>query len=130
MRRARELRKDMSLPEVLLWQRLRRRAGSAKFRRQHPIGGYILDFYCAEARLAIEIDGEAHSRGSRPERDIRRDKELTALGLKVLRIPATQILADVNAAAEAIIALALPLHRPVGGPPPHALHGEDFTGAP
>ena len=126
VRSARRLRKTMSLPEVLLWQRLRRRPGGAKFRRQHPVAGYVADFYCAEAKLIVEIDGEAHSRGNRPDRDTRRDKILSDLGLTVLHVPAAQILADIDAAAEAIVAAALPLHRPAGGPPPHALHGEDL----
>jgi very-short-patch-repair endonuclease len=128
--RARTLRTSMSLPEVLLWRILRTRPGGLKFRRQHLAGRYIADFYCHEARLIVEIDGEAHNRGDRPERDIKRDTELAALGLKIVRIPAVQILQDVEAAAEAIVALALPLHHPAGGSPPHALHGEDFTGAP
>ncbi len=128
--RVRTLRTSMSLPEVLLWRILRTRPGGLKFRRQHPAGRYIADFYCHEAHLIVEIDGEAHNRGDRLERDIKRDTELAALGLKMIRIPAVQILQDVEAAAEAIVALALPLHHPAGGPLPHALHGEDFTGAP
>ena len=119
----------MSLPEVLLWQRLRKRAGGVKFRRQHPVGGYIADFYCAEAKLIVEIDGEGHNRGDRPTRDLARDAVLMDLGLTVLHVPAAHVLANVNAAAEAIAVAALPLHRPAGGPPPHAKHGEDFSGA-
>ena len=129
IRRARRLRKEMSLPEVLLWQRLRRRAGGVKFRRQHPIAGYVADFYCPDAKLIIEIDGEAHNRGDRPDRDLMRDAALIDLGFTVLRVPAADVLADVDAAAGAITAAALPLHRPAGGPPPHAAHGEDFSGA-
>jgi very-short-patch-repair endonuclease len=119
----------MSLPEVLLWQRLRRRAGGIRFRRQHPVAGYVLDFYCPEAKLAIEIDGDAHNRGDRPARDERRDARLKALGLKVVRLSAVDALRDIDAAADAIVSMALPLHRPAGGPPPHAVHGEDFAGA-
>ncbi len=48
----------MSLPEVLLWQVLRTRPSDLKFRRQHPSGAYVADFYCHEARLVIEVDGE------------------------------------------------------------------------
>ena len=58
---ARRLRKEMSLPEVLLWQDLRKRPDGAKFRRQHPAGMYVLDFYCSDARLAIEVDGRPAS---------------------------------------------------------------------
>src|SRR5260370_33825496 len=57
-RRARQLRQQMSLPEVVLWQALRKaRFAGLRIRRQHPIGPYILDFYCPAARLAIEVDG-------------------------------------------------------------------------
>ena len=129
VRRARSLRKDMSLPEVLLWQRLRRRAGGLKFRRQHPVAGFVADFYCPDAKLIVEIDGEAHNRGDRPARDMTRDGALAGLRLRVLHISAGDVLADVDAAAAAIAAAALPLHRPAGGPPPHAMHGEDFSGA-
>ncbi|WP_242119055.1 endonuclease domain-containing protein [Sphingomonas lacusdianchii] len=101
----------MSLPEVLLWQRLRLEPHGVKFRRQHPMLGYVVDFYCARAKLAVEIDGEAHDRGDRPARDSERDVVLAAHGLTVLRVPARHVLADVDAAAEAIVAAALPLHH-------------------
>jgi very-short-patch-repair endonuclease len=68
--RARVLRSTLSLPEKLLWVRLRRREpGLPRFRRQHPIGPFVLDFYCSDARLDIEIDGQSHGMGDRPERD-------------------------------------------------------------
>src|SRR5689334_16373959 len=58
--KARELRRHMSLPETLLWRLLRRAPNGVAFRRQHPIGPYVLDFYCPSAKLAIEVDGAAH----------------------------------------------------------------------
>ena len=128
-RHARRLRKEMGLPEVLLWQRLRHRAGRVKFRRQHPIAGYVVDFYCPEAKFIVEVDGEAHNRGDRPLRDAKRETTLAGLGFRILHISAAEVLADVDVAAEAVAAAALPLHRPAGGPPPHALHGEDTVGA-
>ena len=119
----------MSLPEVLLWQRLRAEPNGLKFRRQHPVLTYILDFYCARARLAVEIDGEAHNLDNRPVRDASRDAALTAHRLTILRIPARDVLADVDAAAEAIAATALPLHPRLRrrSPSPSTL-GEDFEG--
>ncbi len=57
---ARKLRRDMSPPEVMVWVHLRARKDGTTFRRQHPVGPYVLDFYCPQARLAIEIDGEHH----------------------------------------------------------------------
>lgn len=59
-RRANTLRRAMTLPEVLLWRELKQRPAGLKFRRQHPAGRYVLDFYCAKLALAIEIDGSAH----------------------------------------------------------------------
>jgi very-short-patch-repair endonuclease len=61
------LRRELSLPEVIVWQNLRgRRLEGVRFRRQHPVGRYVLDFYCDEARLAVEIDGQQHSTEDRP----------------------------------------------------------------
>lgn len=119
----------MSLPEVLLWQRLRREPYGLKFRRQHPVLKYVLDFCCARAKLAIEIDGEAHDRGSHPARDAERDAVLAAHGLTILRIPARDVLADPGVAAEAIAATALPLHPRLRrrSPSPSVL-GEDLEG--
>jgi very-short-patch-repair endonuclease len=86
--RARRLRKSMSEPEVMLWSRLRRRdAGRPIFRRQHPLGRLILDFYCASARLAVEVDGGTHWDDSARERDAARDHWLGRQGVKVLRFP-------------------------------------------
>jgi very-short-patch-repair endonuclease len=129
-RNARQLRRKMTLPEVILWHWLRRRPGGLKFRRQHPTGVYVLDFYCTDARLAIEVDGEAHSRGDRPTRDIARDEWLRTAGVETLRIPATAILEDADAVLRWIIHDAtarLPLHHPAapGGPPPRDELGKD-----
>jgi very-short-patch-repair endonuclease len=91
--RARRLRGEMTLPEVLLWQALRRRAvGGLRFRRQYPVGRCVLDFYLPAARLAIEIDGRAHDMGENPDRDARRDAWLAGRGIRVLRLPAPDIL--------------------------------------
>jgi very-short-patch-repair endonuclease len=128
--RARKLRRKMSLPEVLLWQLLRQRPYGLKFRRQHGTGDYVLDFYCSDARLAIEVDGHAHDTGDRPERDEQRDAWLQHSGVETLRIPASDVLADVTKAAEAIVQhtrARLPLHHPAapGGPPPRDKLGEE-----
>jgi very-short-patch-repair endonuclease len=118
---ARRFRRDLSLPEKLLWVRIRR--GELKFRRQHPIGEYVLDFYCPTAKLAVEVDGAAHDFGDRPERDERRIRWLKANGIDVLRIPAKDVLRDADEVADALIRLCSrePLHHspPASGPPPH-----------
>jgi very-short-patch-repair endonuclease len=117
----------MTLPEVILWMELRKRPAGLKFRNQHPAGKYVLDFFCASARLAIEIDGEAHSRGDQPEKDQVRDAWLNREGVRVVRVPAKAVLDDVAAVIDHIVASITPdqpLHHPSGGPPPRS--GEDL----
>jgi very-short-patch-repair endonuclease len=105
---ARRLRRALSPPEARLWSRLRARvAGMPVFRRQHPIGPYVLDFYCAKARLAVEIDGMSHDLGDRPERDTRRDAWLEAQGLTVMRIAASELTRGIDEAADGIVRMAL-----------------------
>jgi very-short-patch-repair endonuclease len=125
--KARILRHSMSLPEVVLWRVLRTRPAGLKFRRQHPAGPYVADFYCHEARLIVEIDGKAHNRGDRPMRDVARDMWFSERGLCVLRFAATDVLADLDSVVRGVVAKAeslIPLHQPAAGPPPPA--GEDF----
>jgi very-short-patch-repair endonuclease len=100
---ARRLRKEMSLPEVLLWRLLRR--SQPPIRRQHPLGDYVLDFYCAAAKLVFEVDGFAHQTGDRPQRDERRQHWLEARGLRVMRIDARDVLRDPESCADAILRL-------------------------
>jgi very-short-patch-repair endonuclease len=86
----------------------------------------VLDFYCAAAKLAIEIDGAAHDFGYRPQRDDERVDWLSSQGIEVLRIPAKDVLTDPDAVADALLRLctenARPLHHsaPPSGPPPRA----------
>jgi len=104
---AKKLRSELSLPEKLLWVRLRaRKPGQPTFRRQHPIRPYVLDFYCSDARLCFEIDGASHGFGDRPERDDRRDAWLRAQGIEVVRIPASSVLDDPEAVADWMRTLA------------------------
>ena len=95
----------MSPPEVILWLELRgRRLGGFKFRRQHPLGRYIADFYCDEARLVVEIDGATHR--DRMRHDAERDAWMRDQGLVVLRIPASEVSKDLNSVLRTILALA------------------------
>ncbi len=96
VRMARKLRKEMSLPEVLLWVQLQQHPGGYLFRKQHPIGAYALDFCCVKARLAIEVDGESHSRGDHPERDEARDAWVLAQGVTTIRFPAVEVLKNME----------------------------------
>jgi len=116
----------MSLPEVLLWQELRGGKIGAKFRRQHPIGPYVADLYCPSAKLIIEIDGEAHNRGVRPERDVTRDDYLMNAGYRVLHIAATDVMKNLEAVVQTISAeTGSPLHRASAVPLPAS--GEDLS---
>lgn len=118
---ARRLRKDMTVPERLLWQRLRLRPSGFKFRRQHPIGPYVADFCCVSEWFVVEVDGSAHDHFDRVKFDERRVAFLKNNGFRVLRVTASRVLADADDAAEAIVArVASPLHRPAAGPPPRA----------
>ena len=100
--KARQLRRQMSLPEVLLRQELRRQS-EFRFRRQHPLGPYVLDFYCASVKLCVEIDGIAHDLGGNPARDTTRDEWLREQEVKVLRIPASDVLQSPTNTAEAVL---------------------------
>jgi very-short-patch-repair endonuclease len=116
----------MSLPEILLWQRLRGSPQGIAFRKQHPIDPYVADFYCAASKLVIEIDGEIHGRGNRPKRDEGRNAFLEEKGYHLLRIAAQDVLKDPDGVAQTIVAYAAdPLHHRAtrGGPPPRP--GED-----
>lgn len=131
--RARKLRKEMSLPEVLLWQVLRGQPQGVKLRRQHPSGEIDMDFYCADARLCIEIDGLAHDMGDRPQRDLRRDAWLGSAGIDTMRLAASDVLKDAIAVAGGIVALArsrLPLDHPaaLAGSPPRDKLGDVLKG--
>jgi very-short-patch-repair endonuclease len=85
----------MTLPELILWQELRGdRFNGLRFRRQHPIGPYILDFYCSAARLAVEIDGLSHDDEQHSRHDERRDHWLTEKNIRVLRVAAADVLRD------------------------------------
>ena len=109
---ARRARREMSLPEVLLWQRLKGSPQGIAFRKQHPIGSYRADFYCAAAKLVIEVDGIAHDMGDRPQRDTARNAWLAGAGYEIIRIAAADVLKNADEAAQRIVALAAaPLHR-------------------
>lgn len=121
---ARRLRREMSPPETILWQRVRGKKLGFKFRRQHPVGPYVVDFCCAGSKLIVEIDGLAHDNAARAMRDEGRERFFVESGYKVLRVTAAEVFDDVGRVLTAIVAQAeSPLHQPAAGPPPRA--GED-----
>ncbi|MCI0709396.1 MAG: endonuclease domain-containing protein [Chloroflexi bacterium] len=93
--RAREMRKNATKAEVVLWQALRRQqVHGFKFRRQHPFGPYIADFYCAKAKLVIELDGASHE--GQAEYDADRTNYLATLGLRVIRYSNEDVLRNLE----------------------------------
>jgi very-short-patch-repair endonuclease len=115
---ARELRGRMTDAEALLWMLLRnRRIAGAKFRRQHPVGRYILDFYCDEKKLGIELDGGQH--GEAVKYDEKRGEWLRQQGIRILRFWNNQMLAETEAVMEAIYqAIVESENKAVKVPPP------------
>lgn len=87
--RARKLRADMSTSEKVLWEQLRKEKLGFAFRRQVPVGPYILDFYCARAALCVEVDGEQHA--DTGWRDAKRDAYLRDVGIETMRIPSLDL---------------------------------------
>jgi len=103
-KRARTLRRQTTLPEGLLWRELRSwKADGLHFRRQHPAGRYVLDFYCFTYRLAVEVDGAFHHVEGRQALDAARDRWLEAFGIRVLRLPASLVLKDMTTAVDMIL---------------------------
>lgn len=110
----------MTLPEVLLWNDLRgARLHGLKFRRQHGIGPYILDFYLPSHRLAVEVDGQGHDHPDQIRHDQRRDAWLAEQGIEVLRFTAKSVLCDEERVfvLDAIVRAAAP-STASGLPPP------------
>ena len=102
--RARRLRREMSLPEVLLWQRLNGQQVGVKFRKQHSIPPFTVDFYCPRAKLVVEVDGLAHDNSDSAASDAARDNALRERGYDVLRLPALLVLNAIEEAVDAIVA--------------------------
>jgi very-short-patch-repair endonuclease len=100
--KARRLRRSMSPAEIALWQYLRTRPNDLKFRRQHPADPYTLDFYCREAAVDIEVDGDAHDMGDNPVRDEIRDAALASHGILTLRFLAADIFDELESVAKQI----------------------------
>ena len=99
--RARELRKSSTLSEVLLWNQLKKKKlNGLQFYRQFPIHNYIVDFYCKELKLAVEIDGSIHQ--IKKKEDLFRQKELESFGISFLRFQAAEVEKDIEGAVTRI----------------------------
>jgi very-short-patch-repair endonuclease len=116
IKEARTLRKKQTKAEEFLWNIIRNKQFMGlKFRRQHQIGKYIVDFYCDEKKLIIELDGEVHESEKQKKHDKTRDKYLTTLGNKVLRFANNRIFDDIETVLENIANLVF---NPLPGPLP------------
>ncbi len=100
--RARELRKNSTLSEILLWDQLKgKKLKGYQFNRQKPIGNYIVDFYCSKLGLVIEIDGISHN--TKIDKDMRRQKVLESYGLNVIRFNDLDVKKELDAVLRSIL---------------------------
>lgn len=100
---ARELRRNMTLGEVILWRHLQRKQMCGyDFDRQRPIDRYIVDFYCKHLRLAIEVDGSSHDGEVAKQNDFDRQSRLESLGVRFLRFSETQVRYQTNTVVRTI----------------------------
>ena len=107
----RALRRRQTPSEVQLWQVLRdRQVGGWRFRRQHSVGRYVLDFYCVAARVGVEVDGGVHARPEVAAYDAERTAWLSHRGVRIVRVPNAAVLRDAGAVADEIAALLTALH--------------------
>lgn len=101
----RNIRKEPTFSEKKLWMHLRnKQLDGIKFRRQHPVGGFIVDFYCPSARLAIELDGGVHVDSEQASYDLLRQKELAEQGVKVIRFWNSEVDGKIDAVLQTILA--------------------------
>ncbi|MBI3169126.1 MAG: endonuclease domain-containing protein [Chloroflexi bacterium] len=103
LQRAREMRHPQTPAEATLWRGIRNRNLGYKFRRQHPINRFIIDFYCAQAKLCIELDGESHLEADQIQYDAARTEFLEILGYKVIRFTNNDVRYNIHAVVAEII---------------------------
>ena len=104
---ARQLRQDLTESEKMLWEKLRnKQLGGYRFRCQHPVYRYILDFYCHETILAVEIDGNVHK--ERKAYDKYRDDLLKSIGIITLRVTTEEVLSDIELVLNNILSMLEP----------------------
>lgn len=100
-----KLRNNMPAPEVLLWSKLKGSKTGFKFRRQHGIGIYIIDFYCPIKKLAVEVDGDSHFTNEAENNDFKRDQYLESLGIKVLRYNNKEVIRNIDGVMNKILSI-------------------------
>jgi cyclase len=92
---AKKLRENMTAAELRLWERLAKNQLGVRFKPQHPVSNFIVDFYCHKAKFIIEVDGETHFSEESLKQDQSRTDELEQLGLKIIRFTNEQIFKDI-----------------------------------
>lgn len=102
LERARELRRELTPAEKILWQELRGNKLGVHFRRQQVIAGFIVDFYCHKADLVIELDGSIHEGTEQKQSDLERDRVLVEMGLRVVRIKNADVIKSLPGILERI----------------------------
>ena len=132
---ARKLRHSMTEPERHLWEMLRKKQHALRFRKQHPLGPYVLDFYCPAAKLCVEVDGPVHQEPEQIKRDAARDAWLSAHGIRVMRFSAADVTDRPAAVIAAIVQPAAPSvarwrHLPHGVAAGEGLTATYLTGGP
>ena len=101
--KARELRKTMTSTERILWQRLKKKQlRGYKFRRQHPIATYVVDFYCHSVKLVVELDGGFHNLKEQKHQDQKRSDDLNGFGITVIRFTNDQVIQDIEGELKSI----------------------------
>src|SRR5687768_12241592 len=100
--KAKELRNNMTDAEMILWMHLKKGICCCKFRRQHPIECYVVDFYCHKAKLVIEVDGSIHNDPQQALEDQLRQQDLTVWGYQVIRFSNNQVFKNIEVIIEEI----------------------------
>jgi len=114
--KARLLRNNMTEAEKIVWDKLKnRKVFKARFRRQHPVGSFIVDFYCHEYKLAIEIDGEIHLKTEVNEYDDGRTHDIEKFGIKILRFTNNEVFTNLNKIIVEILKTIAVFEPPLGG---------------
>jgi very-short-patch-repair endonuclease len=109
---AKAMRQDMTRDELRLWQHLRKPGlEGLRFRRQAPIGAYIVDFFCPERKLIVEVDGDQHGFEAGEAHDLQRDAWLRDRGYRVLRFSNRDVMTNLNGVCDTIIAAAAERQR-------------------
>ncbi|MFC2123937.1 endonuclease domain-containing protein [Bacteroidota bacterium] len=120
--KARELRKNQTLTEKILWKYLNDgQINKLKFRRQHPIDEYIVDFYCHKYKLVVEIDGKHHNIPENKEYDVARTNQLKELGIRVIRFTNKEVLSNRTKVLHTIQQEIIGIRKQISSP-----QGEDY----